>query len=706
MNKYVFSVMFFAMLLFSNIFAQLDPTFGTNGIVTKDISVNDLPLKTFILPDGKILILHQGDSSIPSDEYHLVRFNVNGTIDATYGTNGVIQVSLPFNNNFTRRITGSAIQPDGAVILIGYDTVINGYYDAFITRINVNGTIDSGFGTDGVIRPNFSDRGGIASSIVRQSNGKLLVLGLAEYSGNIFKNYIIRYNPNGSVDTTFGVNGTGFVFLNPANLFVLNMQSNGSFVVSGSEYESPNTIYHYNADGTFDNTFQIYLPGSSIWKITIAPDDKIIAVAKESRIDALLRSSDDIVVRRYNPNGGLDTTFGTNGIVTVDVTSFQDDRLPIPLVQPDGKIVIAANTGIKPNRSNLKGNYLSLVRLNQNGSVDGKTILVADGNYVDSAQGYNYGIVSMYSNGNIVYVSTVYNSSGSDLLITRSTGIPLSNYRLHGIPFNFDSTSNAVVSIFRPSNSLWYLGYAGGAEPFGFSTDIPVSSDFVSSFQSDKAVFRPSNGTWYIATGFGPAASSFFSIPWGSSGDIPAPADFDGDGKSDVTLFRPSNGVWYIRNSIDNSPRFFQWGTNGDKPVTGDYDGDGFADIAVWRPSTGIWYIFQSSNNQPKFAAFGLAGDIPIQEDYDGDGKTDIGVWRPSTGIWYIIKSSDSNYIISAFGLPTDIPIPADYDGDRKTDIGVWRASQNRWYILNSANSSLSVVPYGLPTDIPLPARY
>jgi uncharacterized delta-60 repeat protein len=704
MNKLCISVIF-VLLLLSTAFAQLDPTFGTNGIVKKDISDYDSALKTFILPDEKILILHQGyQSNLPT--LNLVKFNANGSVDTSYGTNGVIPILLPFINSSTRVIYTASRQTDGKIILVGSDNS-----DGFVTRINDDGTLDTSFAVGGFDRPNFFNLHDFVSAIFMQAGGKFVVFGATKsVESSAPLPFFIRYNSNGSRDSTFG-NGNGYVVsTNPSNCGIGNIgtsavgvQSSGKFIVQAS----CSLVFRYNSDGTLDNTFQIELDRfSGYGKAVVAPDDKIVATGLSDReiTDHLFRSGYDLTVRRFNSNGSVDTSFGTDGFVSADIASFQAEQESNVIIQPDGKILIVATTDISFNRSALVGQYISLLRLNTNGSIDGKTLI---------APSSNFGNVTVLSNGNIINVATsrFEANNRTDLIVTRSTGVPLSTYHLHGVPYNYydlfvGDLPKSMTSIFRPSNSLWYLGPYGSGKNFGLSTDIPVSSDFVGDFKSELAVFRPSNGTWYIAKPTGLPAQNFVAVPWGVSGDIPAPADFDGDGKSDVAVFRPSNGVWYTRNSSDNSPRAIQWGTNGDKPVTGDYDGDGFADLAVWRPSNGVWYIYQSSNNQPKFAAFGLAGDIPIQEDYDGDGKTDIGVWRPSTGIWYIIKSSDSNYLISAFGLPTDVPVPADYDGDLKTDVAVWRASQGRWYILNSANSSLSVIPYGFSTDIPLPARY
>ena len=221
---------------------DLDPSFGNGGKVF--ISGNTLPIRVRIQPDGKIMtfgdypytsyaflarnnsngtpdfsfsgglvFLRQFDDennffsdfvTLPDGKYlmtgsadngpALFRYNSNGTPDASFGTNGVL------TNSFSGEAI--ALQSDGRVIIGGYN-VIDGVGTGFLIRYNTDGTLDAGFGENGLVLS-----GGGADKIVLQPDGKFLVR-----SGT---NQVTRYNSNGTRDNNFGTNGV----VNPGIYYV------------------------------------------------------------------------------------------------------------------------------------------------------------------------------------------------------------------------------------------------------------------------------------------------------------------------------------------------------------------------------------------------------------------------------------------------------------------------------------------------------
>ncbi len=263
--------------------------------------------------------------------------------------------------------------------------------------------------------------------------------------------------------------------------------------------------------------------------------------------------------------------------------------------------------------------------------------------------------------------------------------------------FDFDGDGRAELSVFRPSNGIWYFmdsaGSVGGIQ-FGSASDKLVPANYDNDGRTDVAVYR--NGVWYIQR----SLLGFTSMQFGISDDIPVPADFDADGRADLAVYRPSTGTWYVQRSTLGFTAV-QFGSSGDKPVAADFDGDGKADYAVFRPSTGIWYVQQLSNGFFGIQ-FGAAEDKLVVADYDGDGKADFAVFRPSNGFWYLQRSS-AGFTGVQFGASTDVPVPADYDGDGKADIAVYR--NDTWFIQRSTQG-FTGVQFGATGDKPAPSAF
>ncbi len=259
--------------------------------------------------------------------------------------------------------------------------------------------------------------------------------------------------------------------------------------------------------------------------------------------------------------------------------------------------------------------------------------------------------------------------------------------------FDFDRDGMADLSVFRPSDSTWYVnrlpqGFSG--TQFGLATDRLVPADYDGDGRTDIAVFR--DGVWYWINS---ANGTLRAFSFGSPGDIPQPADYDGDGRAELAVYR--NGIWYTQNLQSNRFGAVPFGLAGDKPVVGDYDGDGRSDYAVFR--NGTWYLLQSQRGLFS-RQFGVGSDKLVPADYDGDDRTDIAVYRD--GVWHVQLSWDG-YRAFQFGSATDIPAPIDYNGFGYANLAFYR--DGAWHVRNQFNNSLfPVFHFGAPGDRPVPS--
>ena len=614
-------------------------------------------------PDGKILVGGIFRSANGRANTNIARFNADGTIDTTFETGTGTRTDSISLFNFIYDVT---VQSDGKILVGGSFSGFNGQNRTSIVRLNSNGSVDTSFNTYFINPSQFS----LVRTIFVQSDGKILVGGyFLDSTFGQFYNGLVRLNPDGSTDSTFKYPDNVI----RGQVLQIAQQADGKIIIGGTfvtvDGRTSSRIARLNLDGTLDTSFNVGSGANiGISDIVLQPDGKILIGGSFTAYNGTSRNH----FARLNSNGLLDTTFdvgtGANNIV-YDI-----------LQQADGKILIGGNfTSYNGNPAN------KLARINADGSFDDSFVSGFDNDARNSVRE-----IVQQADGSIL-VGGIFDSYNG---IARNNLLRLTASNQARTRFDFDGDGRADISVFRPSNSVWYLnqstdGFSGFQ--FGISTDKIAPADFDGDGKTDIAVFR--NGTWYLLR----SSKGFAQIQFGASGDIPVPADFDGDGAAELAVYR--GGVWYSYNLATNETNIVQFGIASDVPVIGDFDGDNKNDYAVYRPSNGTWYVLNSTDG---FTAiqFGISTDKPVVGDYDGDGRDDLAVFR--SGIWYLLNST-RGFTSFQFGISTDLPAPADFDGDGKTDAAVFR--NGVWYILGST-SGVQIVQFGITGDKPTPNAF
>ena len=282
-----------------------------------------------------------------------------------------------------------ARQPaDGKIIAAGH-SVLAGQGAIALVRYNANGSLDSvpgSFGSGGVVRTAVGSDGAEAVAVAVQADGKIVVAGsllAADASGKGI--VLLRYNADGTLDTSFGTPGTGIVTktigtgsdtaaaalaLQPAVL-----PADVKIIVAGHALTNTKTdivLLRYNLDGTPDLTFggtglvtTALSSDAAALAIQVQPaDGKIVAAGSVGKFSD--SSMDSVLLRYNNADGALDATFGVGGIVQTDIGTGNNFANSIVL-QPDGKIVVTGHANVN---FSLDTSDIALLRYDANGVLE------------------------------------------------------------------------------------------------------------------------------------------------------------------------------------------------------------------------------------------------------------------------------------------------------------------------------------------------
>ncbi len=299
----------------------LDPTFANGGIALTNVNSSDSPAAVYeqinavaVQPDGKTIIAGFSGPNLPNSDFSVIRFNTDGSFDSTFGTRG--KVLIDFGNS--RDVaTSLVIQPNGKIVIGGRSAATSSYDFAF-ARLNADGSLDTSFSGDGKAVIDIGSTFDQLYALALQSNGRILAAGSLTTTNTDFA--VIRLLADGSRDYSYGSGLVKVDFgtsLGTDEAYAIAVQGNGAIVVAG---QSSNNfaLARFTSNGSLDTSFS----GDGKLTTTVGTytnHAKALAIQSDGKIIAAGFStftSSGFAMARYNTNGTLDTTFSDDGIVT------------------------------------------------------------------------------------------------------------------------------------------------------------------------------------------------------------------------------------------------------------------------------------------------------------------------------------------------------------------------------------------------------
>ncbi len=462
---------------------DLDTTLAGKGWLTTGLGSlkdgNNYAYAVIEQADGKI-VTAGSDTNSANDDFSLTRYNTNGSLDTSFGVGGRAKTAIGTGKDAAYSLIQ---QPDGKLVAAGLTSATTDN-DFAIARYNTNGSLDTSFGSNGIVVTRMSTGDDKISTVILEPDGKLVVTGTQDENGAA-KFAIARYNSDGTLDSSFNGTGTNATtlsaFATTAN--AITRQSDGKFVVAGTTANGNDNdiaIARYNSDGTLDTSFNgtgkyitnvgyVTLTANGPASVTIsqaAPAviswaahgitaDTPVTFTTTGTLPSGLLTNTTYYVKTVLTTGTftVSATVGgaaiattTAGTGTHTATAYRtvagDDASYGVVQQSDGKLVVAGLT------TSTTGVDTLLLRLNSDGSIDttfgasgfAKTALTTK---TDAA--YSLGITA---SGSLITGGIYNNGTNNDFVIARFN----SNGALD-TTFNTTGFINAAIST---SNDFGY----------------------------------------------------------------------------------------------------------------------------------------------------------------------------------------------------------------------------------------------------------
>lgn len=422
---------------------SLDGSFGNSGTVFQTYEgylCAVVSMRT--TSDGKLLIYAARDESefFQSAGFILQRRSTDGSLDTSFGNNGVVLIEGIEHDGSSNKCL--LLLSDGKIMVTGRGQ--NANFGNFVTyRFNADGSLDSSFGTNGVV---VTDVGGVvdeAKAVLLQTAGnKIVVVGEFQDEVNpVRKPCVVRYLENGTLDSTFGVGGKAFFTTLPENsdnqITDVHVEANGKIVMvinhKTSNGDSDFCLARLAANGIVDTGF-----GNNGAQITdFGGDDRVNCIRKYDNTYYLFGSSatsdesSQIAISRYNSAGILIQAFGVNGkkLMNRAADSNYDVIYHVDIINEKIIAVGAGGTGTGDS-FNLHG---LIIQLNIDGSID--TFFNQTGYKLFNAPNTSYGS----------YYSITRGTSGS--IFAAGTAYLQNDYSTGGILINRFLTSTLSVDV-------------------------------------------------------------------------------------------------------------------------------------------------------------------------------------------------------------------------------------------------------------------
>jgi uncharacterized delta-60 repeat protein len=346
----------------------LDTSFATNGKAVTGLGADDYAEAMAVQPDGKLVVAgHANMGGTTGTDFVLVRYLRDGAIDTTFGTGGKVSTDIDGGSDQAFAV---ALQADGKIVVAGSNDVSPKGKSFALVRYNADGSLDATFGTGGKVVTSFGSQSDTAYAVVVQPDGRIVAGGHTNTATRGVDFALARYQANGALDASFGANGQVVMPIHAGNsrdsIYALALQTTGGelkIVAAGGEGDF--TVARFNANGSIDAGFGIGQGLDAVFGTVIGAARAVI-VTPDNKIVVSGHADHDFAVLQLSEDGIADAGFGGTGRVVTKVSTTNWDEAHAVVRQADGKIVVG---GWVYAGNSSSGDFV-VVRYNTDGTLD------------------------------------------------------------------------------------------------------------------------------------------------------------------------------------------------------------------------------------------------------------------------------------------------------------------------------------------------
>jgi uncharacterized delta-60 repeat protein len=735
----------------------LDQSFGTNGEVvtpfgTESAGDGSVANAVVVQPDGKIVVAGSVPGGGHAQEFGLVRYNTDGTIDTTFGVSGFLRFQVNAGELCAINALALETMPDGTTDILAAGTSFGGGDSEFaLARITPTGTLDGSFGGSGIVLTPIGQQSGggadaVANAVALETEAggavKIIVAGNANFALHIAdpEFALARYNSDGSLDTSFGAGGivtTEFDGgdISGANVNAVAVQPDGSIVAAGYAFDNNDqqdiALARYDAGGNLDTTFgagsgsfgpagtvtthlDSGIPSSDGPNLTndlatslaVLPGGDIVAAGSaELNNGSTGGPNQDFVLVRYTSNGLLNTTFGQGGHAAAP--DIRDEQINALAVDADGRFVVVGSgsvTGIQDiiyQRYNTDGSADLTFAANQ---ANGAREIAFDPDLIggEPTQDQAFAVAVQPSNGDIILVGSANNQAFAVARLDGDRGELDPTFGTNGRVTTFVGSpggdvvaANAVVV--EPDGKIVVAGTAfnGGTGNQDFT---------LVRYNADGSLDTSFGDGGVVLTDFGTGNAEVFGLALETMSDgsvdiVAAGEATDASGNQDFALARytPDGSLDTTFDSGGSTPGLVLTPVGGGTATAYAVAIDGSGNVVVAGgapdPATGNgdFALARYTPNGNLDGTFGSGGIVltPFGGAADGISATAYALGLQGTNI--IVAGSAANSSESDFAL-------ARYDGSGNLDASGFNGQNSQTPLAHPAGTVVTTFASGSAT--------